>query len=885
MTVCRLVSRIVLLLLILLCTVSRVSSIIANPDAIDTVEEGGVQYTLRLKGDAFFHYDEDEDGQKVVKAQDGHYYYAQGFDQSGELVPSTIRLGGDRRRLQEKISPEVVYGLEMSAQAQRMRHSKLSQRMQLSQMKSGRKLATTTGQVKNLVIPILFSDHVGRSLPAQSDIDQIWNVDGGHPVYSSSTGASIREYFLEQSYGQLEVTSTVLDWIEVSNTEAYYGNGNSGLSTLIWDLLTEALTSADALVDFSDYDQDGDGYIDMISFMHSGYGAEYGGTDAYGQSYSNRIWSHKWSIPTFTSEEGTKISTYHIETALDGKSGSQVTSIGVGAHESGHFFGLPDLYDTDGSSSGISTLGLMANSWGWDYSGEVPPSLSAWSKYKLGWISPVEITGAGSFSMEQIQESGEAYIIKTLPFSDTEYLLVENRGDTGFDRQAPAAGLLVWHIDEMVSTNKYEGHTGQTNWPTNGNHYRVACLQADGEFDLEKGYSADAGDFFTGGETLYAGTSLHPSSLSYQDGVVQDSGISFHDISGDVSGVFSFSVTFDASGPTSGPTVEQSSGPTVNIETCGENGVYCGGKSAGACWCDSACTSYGDCCSDYAEKCAEPTAQPTTTLEPSTTRPATTDSPTKVHTEVPTDAPTDDASTKIPTEAPTNAPTAVPTKEPTEASTKVPTEAPTNAPTAVPTKEPTEAPTNVPTNAPTTPPTKAATIQPTSGPTVNIETCGENGVYCGGKSAGACWCDSLCTSYGDCCSDYTEKCAQPTVQPTGPATTLAPTTAAVFDDCWVGKTTLVDSSSVKADVKCDVESTVTIKYGLNGVYDLVKENVEVVATSKKVKPPKIHELVILDGLECGGLVYEGVLVDTYSGAVSLPFQISSGTCRRKALRG
>ncbi|CAM9124232.1 unnamed protein product, partial [Heterosigma akashiwo] len=104
----------------------------------------------------------------------------------------------------------------------------------------------------------------------------------------------------------------------------------------------------------------------------------------------------------------------------------------------------PDLYDTDGSSSGISTLGLMANSWGWDYSGEVPPSLSAWSKYKLGWISPVEITGAGSFSMERVQETGEAYIIKTLPFSDTEYLLVENRGDIGFDRQAPAAGLLVW---------------------------------------------------------------------------------------------------------------------------------------------------------------------------------------------------------------------------------------------------------------------------------------------------------------------------------------------------------------------------------------------------------------------------------------------------------
>jgi hypothetical protein len=30
--------------------------------------------------------------------------------------------------------------------------------------------------------------------------------------------------------------------------------------------------------------------------------------------------------------------------------------------------------------------------------------------------------------------------------------------------------------------------------------------------------------------------------------------------------------------------------------------------------------------------------------------------------------------------------------------------------------------------------------------------------FCGGKSDGACWCDDLCTSFGDCCSDYTPVC-------------------------------------------------------------------------------------------------------------------------------
>ena len=32
---------------------------------------------------------------------------------------------------------------------------------------------------------------------------------------------------------------------------------------------------------------------------------------------------------------------------------------------------------------------------------------------------------------------------------------------------------------------------------------------------------------------------------------------------------------------------------------------------------------------------------------------------------------------------------------------------------------------------------------------------------CGGKSDGACWCDDLCTQYGDCCDDYEDHCVDP----------------------------------------------------------------------------------------------------------------------------
>jgi len=129
------------------------------------------------------------------------------------------------------------------------------------------------------------------------------------------------------------------------------------------------------------------------------------------------------------------------------------------------------------------------------------------------------------------------YIIRH-GFADGEYLLIENRQPEGFDSQLKGGGLAIWKVDE--NANGLRGYKGQDSWPQNGNHYKVALLQADGNHDLEQGTNAgDSTDLWhKGGEFSSIGPSnpgsteivegdayMVPNTDSYRDGNIIKSGI------------------------------------------------------------------------------------------------------------------------------------------------------------------------------------------------------------------------------------------------------------------------------------------------------------------------------------------------------------------------
>lgn len=346
--------------------------------------------------------------------------------------------------------------------------------------------APLRGAVRVVVVLVDFEDKVlGDQAPDR--FSQLFFSTGELPH------GSVKEYFADVSGGLIDIQGEVVGPYRMPETIAAYAGGDNGLQGATPNARTlahDAVTLAEPDIDFTPYDNDGNGFVDAFIVVHAGRGGEETGAAA-------DIWSHKWVLPQERSVDGTKIFAY-LTIPEDAK-------LGVTAHEIGHLvFGWPDLYDTDNTSEGIGNWCLMASG-SWGLGGDRPVHPSAWCKANQRWVEVVAPTSNADVTIADVKSSRTAYRLWRDGGGGNEYFLVENRQQDGFDASLPGAGLLVWHIDEVVASN------------TNESHYKVALMQADGQRHLEtNGNRGDDGDSFPGatGNTTFTGTST-PSSKSY----------------------------------------------------------------------------------------------------------------------------------------------------------------------------------------------------------------------------------------------------------------------------------------------------------------------------------------------------------------------------------
>ncbi len=311
--------------------------------------------------------------------------------------------------------------------------------------------APPAGTTRLLTLLVDFSDK-----PATTSATSLSDL-----LYKDVIGkASVRGYFREVSAGALDLTAvnsdlpSAIGWLRLPQTYAYYRGTNYGTGTYpnnTQKMTEDAIAAADAAgVDFSQYDNDGNGYVDGIVIIHAGSGAELTGS-------TSDIWSHAWGIMP-DAYDGVLVSSYSTEPEYWYTPGDM--TVGVYCHELGHTFGLPDFYDTDGSSYGVGRWSLMASgSWNGTL-GNSPSRPDAWSQIKLGFTTPTTVTSqmtpAHIRSATQADTGTILRIERGAGTSGAEYFLVENRQRTFTDASLPGAGVLVWHVDDTRTNNANE---------------------------------------------------------------------------------------------------------------------------------------------------------------------------------------------------------------------------------------------------------------------------------------------------------------------------------------------------------------------------------------------------------------------------------------------
>lgn len=346
-----------------------------------------------------------------------------------------------------------------------------------------------------LVLLVDFTDKAFQAANSTADFDSLMNA-----VNYDFNGAhgSVRSYFQEQSNGQYNPHFDVVGPIHLPNKVSWYGtNATSGTAKgndrYLADFVIDACMIADSVfdLDFSQYDNDGDGNVDFIYIIYAGYGeADGGGATTiwphnfslssalyYGLSYQTEYYVHSGSDYNMPLFDGKYVDNYACSMELKYSYYSpKRTGIGCIAHEFGHVLGLPDLYDTSYGTNYY--YGYTPSDWDIMDSGSynndmnTPPNYSVYEKYFLGWVQPELLAGHVTEEGDTVLEfsrtlpaDGLTYAMMTRNCQpslrqserpDTAYYL-ENRQQEGWDLFIPGSGMVVWRVvynDEAWYSNE-----------------------------------------------------------------------------------------------------------------------------------------------------------------------------------------------------------------------------------------------------------------------------------------------------------------------------------------------------------------------------------------------------------------------------------------------
>ena len=428
-------------LAVCLCAVASMMAVPAKPGLWKQMKlTDGTIVSVELQGDEFMKYWKDHDGNCYTNTDKG-------------LVPADMeQLRAVSRQLRSEMNSYVTENSKMSSSRRSKQKSSVSY----------------IGDKRCLILLVQFSDMKFSMEDPKAFYQRVANEKGFN---EGDFKGSVADYFSDQSNGKFNLTFDIAGPYTLANYANYGANKDdeAGNDTNPRGMVAAACqNAADEGLDFSPYDWDGDGQVEMVFVIYAGRGEASGGDE-------NTIWPHKYQLATPTLYGGKYVSVYACSNEM--QSATKVDGIGTICHEFSHCLGYPDVYDTSYNGFyGMGTWDLMCSG---SYNGNsyCPAGYTAYEKWVAGWIDPINLTESTSITgMKPVADGGDAYIF-TNPGCSDEYYIIENRQKEGWDASLAASGIIINHVN--YDAYLWKINKPNTNDPDYNTFEHITIIPAD----------------------------------------------------------------------------------------------------------------------------------------------------------------------------------------------------------------------------------------------------------------------------------------------------------------------------------------------------------------------------------------------------------------------
>ncbi|MBD5288735.1 MAG: M6 family metalloprotease domain-containing protein [Bacteroides sp.] len=440
-------------------------------------QSDGTQISVMLVGDEHFHTYLTSDGLSVVRDSIGDFYY------SKTNGSSSVRAHDPESRNEAELN-----FLQREAKSISLEElvSKNRERIAGRRVNTASTRASSEPEVANNGsprVPILLVEYQDKRF---KDSDPIKTFK----KFFAEGENSAFQYFADQSNGKFTPQFDLYGPYTLSEQREYYGGNNAfGSDKNLGNMVAEGALGLDSDIDYSLYDNNGDGECDVLIVLYAGDG-EASSTDPDAQ---NAIWPAQWTLSA--SDYGKalllddiKVNKFAVFNELNGEDLNKIAGIGTFCHEFSHCLGLPDFYDTNYVFYGMGPWSLM-DSGSYNNDSYTPVGYSAYEKAFMGWIDIEEGRANREYTLPVLNQKNvetDKAVKLTNPLDENEYFILENRQRQGWDEYIPADGMLITHVT-------YSKNSWDTNTVNNYNMQRMTPVPADNRLKQTE-YGFDASD-------------------------------------------------------------------------------------------------------------------------------------------------------------------------------------------------------------------------------------------------------------------------------------------------------------------------------------------------------------------------------------------------------